>query len=273
MDVLIVGGGKGISQTVRALLDFRPKVIVSTLDSGGSTGRIRKILRVPAMGDIRRVLDVSSPNGIGRTMEKRIDGHALGNLVLAYFILEYGLEEAIRKYSSLVEAPISLAPLTHEPADLVALFEDGRVVFGEDPIDKYEGRIKKLWVEPRVNASGSAIAFAEEAEVLVIGPGSIYTSLLPHFLLPELRKKLAKIPLKIYVANAFNDAAPTKGFRLSDYLKVLEEFVEPDYILAASDGEVEIDIKSDRILSSRMLSGRKHDPEKLREAILSLLKR
>lgn len=269
--IVALGGGKGLTSTLLALKEFGFEFggVVETTDSGSSTGKLRKMHNVPAMGDLRRVIDHLAGNELGMLMEKRVEGHAIGNLVLLQLIKERGMREAVRIYARFLGVRERIEPLFEEPADLVAMIQ-GRRIFGEEEIDRHTG-IERIWIEPDVEPNPHAVELVENAEVLILGPGSIFTSILPHLLVEEMRRAI-KGKKVIYVANVRNDLKSSEGFTLKDYLCVLKRFggIRPDFVIAQyPEKGVRIDapcIKADVARDNHF-----HDVKKLGEVLWRLL--
>ena len=267
-----LGGGKGLTSLLLALkhrnIEFG--AVVETTDSGGSTGRLRQMYNVPAMGDIRRVVDHLSESELGKALEKRVDGHAVGNLVLLQLMREDGFGEAVRKYREFLGVKSRIEPLFMEACDLVARTSSG-IVFGEEAIDEHSG-ISEMWIEPEVEANPDAVELVESADAVVLGPGSIFTSVMPHLLAGEMRNAVRRAPLIVYVAGISNDLKSTENFRLSDYLRALEQVggIKPDRVVA-QDPPRGIEIDSECIRADVAKDDHFHDPEKLGEVLWKLL--
>ncbi len=233
MVVAALGGGKGLEKLVQALklqdVDFA--AVVTTTDNGGSTGKLRRKLGIPAVGDLRRVIDALSPMGFAYTvMEARNTGHPPGNLILAELTLKYGIERAARLYRRLLRVKEAVVPAVVNSCNLVAV-ADGRLVFGEEKIAETEG-IEKLWIEPDPVPARYALKELKKASVAVLGPGSFFTSILPHLAVEELKELLAEVPL-IFVMPLSMKEKSVRRFTLDDYLKWFESFgVMPHAVIA-----------------------------------------
>lgn len=269
-----MGGGKGLSRTLLALkknkMDFG--AVVETTDNGGSTGKLRREFNVPAMGDIRRVVDTVSESPFAESMEYRFNGHAVGNLVLLKLMKLHGFSSAVQIYRKAMGLDVPIEPLFEEACDLVAHFNGNQIV-GEVQVDATEGRIESMDLKPKLSPNPNAVDLIEEADALVVGPGSLFTSVLPHFLADEVRKAACSVPTKIYIVNILNDVSPVKGFKVSDYLKALEKIggFKPDHIVVQSPPKgVEVDVAS--CVGADLAEGKHwHSPEKLGEVLCQLL--
>ena len=242
-----IGGGKGLSQTLLALKrnSFEFGAVVETTDNGGSTGKLRQMFDVPAMGDIRRVVNTVSESPFADAMEYRFEGHAVGNLVLLNLMNLHGFSKAMQVYRKAMGLSNPVEPLFNRACDLVAEFEHGQV-FGEVQVDDTKGKIRKMWLDPKLPANPYAVELIEKADTVVVGPGSLFTSIIPHFLVEEVRKAVAKVPRKIYVMNITNDVAPVRDFKASNYLEALKTvggFSPDDVVVQHPTMGIDIDIQ------------------------------
>jgi len=269
--IVALGGGRGLSSTVLALklagLDFG--AVVATTDNGGSTGRLRRMYGIPAVGDLRRIIDVLSP--FGEIMEKRIEGHALGNLVLFQLVMENRLVEAVEKYRKAMGVENRVEPSLVNACDLAARI-DGKEIVGEEQIDNSVGFVEDMWVEPKGEVNERAVELVENADYVILGPGSIFTSILPHLLVEEIRKAVREANT-IYIANISNDSRIVENFCLSDYLEVLKRLgrIKPEVVIAQKP-EMGIEIDVNCLTDDVARDDHFHDPAKLKAAILKVLK-
>lgn len=272
--IIGVGGGKGLSQTALALkkngFDFG--AVVGTTDNGGSTGKLRDEFKVPAMGDIRRVVDTVSEFPFTDAMESRFDGHALGNLVLLKLMTVHGFSKAMQIYRKAMGLSEPIEPLFNDSCDLIASFEHGDVL-GEVQIDATKGTIKGMRLDKEIPPNPNAISLIEGAETVIVGPGSLFTSIMPHFLVKEIRDAISKVPNRIYIMNITNDVAPVFGFKASDYLNILKKiggFVPTKIIAQKPPMGIEIDI--DCITADLAETNHLHSAEKLGEILCQILR-
>jgi uncharacterized cofD-like protein len=236
-NIVVIGGGTG---TFTALLGLKKypvnlTAIVGMSDSGGSTGRLRDELGVLPPGDVMRCLvALSSSSKLMRTlMDYRFDngklqGHKFGNLLLSALERMTGsFESAIETASTLLRIHGKVVPVTLDPVHLVAQVGE-RVVRGEEKIQttKLNGSLKKLWLEPSGRANPKALAAIREADVIVIGPGNFYASLVTNLLVPHIpeaiRKSRAK---KIFVCNLMTKVEHTKNYSVADYTAAIEKYL------------------------------------------------
>lgn len=241
--VVAIGGGHGLATTLRALRRYAGTItaVVSVADDGGSSGRLRELLGIPAPGDLRKclgaLLPASSP--LGRALEHRFEagelaGHAFGNLLLAALAATTGdfvagVEEAAR----LLGAVGRVYPATCTPVVLRATAEDGEV---EGQVRVMAARrIRRLALVPADAPSPAPVLEAlRAADQVVIGPGSLYTSVLAALLPEQLRRALEESSAqKVYVANLREQVAETEGYDVAAHLEaLLAHGVRPDVVLA-----------------------------------------
>lgn len=265
--IVAIGGGTGLSVLLRGLKEHSANLtaVVSVADDGGSTGRLRDQLGIPAVGDIRNCLVAlaETETAMGELLQYRfgdddgsLAGHAVGNLLIAAMnaIDDGDFEAAVREMNRVLAVRGNVAPATGTPLTLRARLRDGTEVAGQSRIMRESG-IERVWLEPRdVRAGRDALAAIAAADLVVIGPGSLYTSVLATVLVPELRAALAATPApRVYVANTATQAGETEGYDLADHVEALvahgiAELI--DVVLANSnpgadvpDGELGVPVK------------------------------
>lgn len=235
--IVAIGGGTGLSTLLRGLKEYSDNItaIVTVADDGGSSGRLRQELGVLPPGDIRNCITALAREERLLTElfsfrfpgERGLGGHSFGNLFLAAMTgISGDLVHAIERSSKVLAVRGRVLPATMSQMTLYARFVDGAVVEGESNITAARRPIVDLWCEPgHPMALPDALKAIEEADAIVLGPGSLYTSLVPHLLIPGLREALvaSKAP-RIYVCNVMTQPGETDGFKASDHVKVLQRF-------------------------------------------------
>src|SRR5690349_21139789 len=252
LNVVALGGGTGLSTLRRGLTHLvaprhdpfptlkRPiadlAAIVTVTDDGGSSGRLRRDNRILPPGDIRNCMVALSQDEalLSRLFQYRFHagrglvGHNFGNLLLAALTHVTGdFTEAIRVSSKVLAIRGRIFPSTLSNVHLVATLENGRTVHGETRITASTVPIKKLKLSSRgVRALPLAIEAIKEADLILLGPGSLYTSILPNLLIPEIANAIAKSRApRVYIANLMTQPGETAGYALADHLRAIQKHV------------------------------------------------
>lgn len=281
--VVAVGGGHGLAATLRAVRRFAGQVtaVVSVADDGGSTGRLRAIRERPAPGDLRKCLVALAGNEtlLTRTLDHRfaegdLRGHALGNLLIAALEEESGdLVAAVDQVAALVGAVGRVLPATNQSVQLVGETESGDVIRGQVEVMSTEG-IVRVGLEPAdAPAPADAIAALRAAELIVLGPGSLFTSVLAAVSVPAVLAALAERSDRcVYVCNLRAQPGETAGYRLADHEAALRRHgVTPRTVLFDPD-RWGADEAGERGIAARLSSdGATHDPELLAHALQCVL--
>ena len=223
---------------------------------GGSTGRLRQEFGIPALGDIRRCLSaLAAPDAATELfrglMEYRFRGdaalgdHSLGNLVLAALVDKAGgLEEGIRTAAGLLGLQAAVVPVTLASTHLLGVLQDGAILEGEAAIDQRGAHavgVQRVLLDPQVDANPRAVEAICRADVVVLGPGDLYTSVIPNLLVRGIPEALrATQATRVFIGNLVTKPGETEGYRLSDFLRETLGYVdtaEPfDLVLADSVG-------------------------------------
>lgn len=283
MRFVAVGGGHGTAVSLRALRLLGDEVtgVVSVADDGGSTGRLRAMLDVAAVGDLRKCLGaLADPdNPLTRSFEHRfgvgeLAGHTVGNLLLVGLIDATGdLEESVRAVAEVMGVAGLILPASSEGVVLVASTEEGPTR-GQTRVAS-SSTIRRLSVEPAdAAATPSAVAAIEDADVVVIGPGSLFTSVLAACVIPGITRALARTTARrIYVANLHPQLPETQGFTLQDHVDaLLRHGVTPDVVLVDRRGDFADDPCTLPVVREDLSrdDGLVHDVQKLARAVLAL---
>lgn len=245
--VVALGGGHGLSASLRALrrITNRLTAVVGVADDGGSSGRLRAEFGVLPPGDLRMALAaLCGDDSWGRTWEKvvqhrfpgagELGGHALGNLLItALWQSTHDAVEGLDWVGALLEAQGRVLPLSVTPLDIVARihghnpnFPDDVVqVRGQVEVATTEGRVVDVWIEPvDAPACPEALSAIASADAVVLGPGSWFTSVMPHLLIPAQREAIVGTSAtRILVVNLLPQVGETSGFQPHEYVQVLRE--------------------------------------------------
>ncbi len=246
--IVALGGGTGLSTLLRGLKKITGNLtaVVAVTDDGGSSGRIREVFNVPAPGDLRNCLVALAPEEqrLSELFSYRFEeggelaGHSVGNILMtAMADIHGGFPEAIRASSEVLATQGEVLPALLGTPELRAEMTDGSEYVGESDIAETEKQIETLTIEPRpLRSNPEAISAIADAGMIVVGPGSLYTSILTNFLEPDLCAALnsASAPL-VYICNLMTQPGETDGFSVSDHLQVFKEIppepVEFDHLL------------------------------------------
>lgn len=282
--VVAIGGGHGLGRMLAALKVFGSNAtgIVTTTDNGGSTGRIRHCQGGIAWGDTRNCINqlITEASISSMMFEYRfkgageLNGHNLGNLMLtALDNLSVRPLDAINLIRNMLKVEVNILPMSEHPSDLAALAVDGKWVTGETSVDEMTQDLRCLGLVPEVPATKEAITAIEDADCVILGPGSFLTSVMPPLLLPELGKAIAlnsKATL-IFVDNLSPEFGPAGRMSLTKKLEWCERACQGRKIDVVLGHHPQPDLESRWNIVTRDLASAnrdwRHDRQKLRLAI------
>lgn len=251
--VVTIGGGTGLAVLLEGLKEYTSNItaIVTVADDGGSSGRLRQQFDILPPGDIRNCLvALADASTLMRDLFQfrfaagsELSGHNFGNLFITVMTQLTGdFEKAIKETSKVLALRGQVIPSTLNNVVLVAEYQDGSTAVGEDKIPKAHMPIKRVNLEPKDSqGTPEAIKAIEEAQIIVLGPGSLYTSIIPNLLIKDISDALVKSQaIKVYVCNAMTQAGETDGYRASNHIKGLIAHSHPrvlDYCIL-NTGEI-----------------------------------
>jgi uncharacterized cofD-like protein len=237
--VVIIGGGTGLPVLLRGLKKYPVDItaIVTVADDGGSSGRLRDELDIPAPGDIRNVLAaLSDVEPLVEQMfqhrfasSNELTGHSLGNLIIAAMTSITGdFVHAIQEMSKVLNVRGKVLPAANQSVVLKAEMEDGSIVAGESKIPYSNKKIKRVFLSPdKIKPLHETIQEIRQADLIVIGPGSLYTSILPNLLVPGLGEEVCKSKAKkVYICNLMTQAGETLDYTASDHVKAIYDHMD-----------------------------------------------
>jgi len=306
--VVAIGGGTGLSALLRGLKELTSNItaVVTVADDGGSSGKLRTELGIAPMGDIRqciaaladsepamaRLLSYRFP--LGDEIDSSYRGHAFGNLLIAALTATTGdFEEGVRQSNRVLAVRGSVVPVAGQPVNLHAALIDGSVIDGQSEIGRARG-IRRVWISPDdVKPSAEAMEAIAAADLIVIGPGSLYTSLLPPLLVPGIHDALMRASApRLFVCNVATQVGETEEFTLTDHLDALSSHGMADVIDAVLVNDnlkarqpanypaapVRIDVPPNRKSGPHIIArdvvdndnAHRHDPRKLAAVLLAL---
>ncbi|NLS45132.1 MAG: YvcK family protein [Firmicutes bacterium] len=310
--IVVIGGGTGLATLLRGLKEYTGNLtaIVTVADDGGSSGRLRKEMGVLPPGDIRNCL-VALANSeplMASLFEYRfpegapmgLEGHTFGNLFIATMSAITGdFEEAVKESSRVLAVRGQVLPSTLENVVLTARCQGGNIVHGESTIGKSETRIEKVFLQPEnPRALPEALDSIAEADAIILGPGSLYTSVIPNLLVEEIAGAIRKSKApKIYVCNVMTQPGETDSFTAADHVKAIMDHAGKqivDYVLVNSgkvpmklaekysrEGAYPVDVDKEnlstleiKVIEKDLISNldyARHDPLRLAEAVLRII--
>lgn len=313
--IVVIGGGTGTYTVLSGLKSHTVDLtaVVSMADDGGSTGKLREEFGVLPPGDIRRALIALSSHPDKfladlfsyRFREGCVSGHNFGNLILTALERVTGsFEGAIAAASKLLDVRGSVVPVTLSNVRLYAELENGQIIKGEANIDipKHDGslKIRRVWLKPRARANPQAIHAIKEADMIVIGPGDVFTSIIPNILVNGIRTAICKSRAKkVYITNLTTKYGETHRFSAQNFLSVFDRYLgrgvidfivvnteKPsvsvlrryhnkradwvDYkeLIKEKSGKRPIIIKAKLLRTGNLI---RHDPQKLAKALIDIL--
>ena len=256
--IVCIGGGTGLSILLRGLKEYSDNIsaIVTVADDGGSSGRLRRDMGVIPPGDLRnciaaladaeplmtRLFQYRFPDGSGDGLE----GHSFGNLfIVAMSGVTGSMEDALNETGRVLAVRGRIIPSTLEDIRLAARTHDGRVIRGESAITAADTRIRLLTLEPaHPRAHPDAVNAVRNADIIVVGPGSLYTSVLPNLIVPDLRIAFQESSaLKMYVSNVATQRGETDHYSVQDHIGSISDHIGGmpfDYVIANNNASARL---------------------------------
>lgn len=237
--IVAIGGGTGLSTLLRGLKQYSSNItaIVTVADDGGSSGRLRREMGILPPGDIRNCIAALADEEklLTELFQYRfhagdgLSGHSFGNLFISAMTEITGdLEQAIDASAKVLAIRGKVLPATLTDVSLWAKLADGRIIEGESKITEAMGQIHQIGCHPADPvALPAALAAIKEADYIIIGPGSLYTSIIPNLLVPAIRQALAQVTVpRVYVCNIMTQPGETDNYSVADHLRAIEGVCE-----------------------------------------------
>lgn len=272
--IVIFGGGSGLSQLLKGLKLFPIEItaVVTVADNGASTGRLRKELNIPAVGDVSKVMlsmanidqDVMDLMNYRFTKSKTLGNHSVKNLLLTALLdLKGSFDSAIPTLADLLDIKGTVLPLTEDSINLVGITEDGKKIYGEEQITKCAKKIDYVMYDKDFTVNPKVYDALKSADLIIFSSGSLLTSIVPHLIDKTLVKAIndAKAP-KMYVCNLFTQPGETDDFTVYDHIKYLEKYL--------GENKVNVVIANNTIMSSKLAT--KYASEELKDPVIFDLK-
>lgn len=248
--IVVLGGGTGLSYLLRGLKEFPVDItaVITVSDNGRSTGKLRKEFNTPAVGDIRRVITSLSgiDDPIKKMMEYRfktssdLDGHAVGNLILTSMLdITGSLKESIACLSKLLDVKHKVLPISEDSSlTLMGKTKEGKIIEGEEQITRAHHYFEKIYYKKEPKVLKEVIKAIEESDLIIFSMGSLYTSILPNIICKQVKQALNKSTSPImYLCNAMTQPGETDNYKVSDHVKLLNEYLDErkiDVVIASN---------------------------------------
>lgn len=250
-NVVVLGGGTGMSHLLSGLKLFPVSVtaVISVADNGRSTGVLKRELSIPAVGDIGKVMltMANEKDDLVNLMSYRfknpsLENHPIRNILLAALIEQKGnLTDAIDFMCNLLNIKGRILPVTEEKVELVGTMDDGSKILGEENITKSDKKIIELGYDRDFNVNKEVVKSIKNADLVIISPGSLYTSIMPHLIIPEISDAINNSKAKkMYVSNIFTQPGETDDFKVSDHIKALEKYINHIDVVIANSKDIPI---------------------------------
>ena len=246
--ITVIGGGTGIPVILNSLRHEEVDItaIVTVADDGGSSGTLRSVTQLTPPGDLRNVLVAMSdmPKFYEKVFQYRFDetdgalaGHPLGNLIISGIAeMQGSTYNAMQLLTKFFHVTGKIYPASENPLTLHAVFKDGHEVIGESHIADYKGMIDHVYVTNTYNneeptASRKVVDAIMDSDMIVLGPGSLFTSILPNLVIPEIKQALLETSAEVsYVCNIMTQYGETEHFTDADHVEVLNRHLDKDVI-------------------------------------------
>lgn len=268
--IVIFGGGSGLSQLLKGIKLFPVEItaVVSVADNGSSTGRLRKELNIPAVGDITKVMlsmsnvdkDVKDLMDYRFTKSKSLGNHSVKNLLLTALLdLKGSLDSAIPVLGDILDLKGTVLPLTEDSVNLVGITIDGKRVIGEEQVTKCAKKIDYVTYDKKINVNKKVINAINNADLIIFSSGSLLTSITPHLIDKDLVNVINNAKAdKMYICNLFTQPGETDDFTVKNHIDFLEKYL--------GKGSIDVVVANNAIISSKLAS--KYADEEQKDPVL-----
>ena len=235
--VVIFGGGSGMSQLLKGMIQFPMDItaVVSMSDNGTSTGRLREEFSIPAVGDITKVLMAMSTESKGVkelfnyrfSNDSSIGNHSIKNLIMTALLEMKGdFAHSLPILCDLLDVKGKLLPITEDNVDLIGITKEGYEIIGEAEITESKREIVDLKYSKKVKVTPKVLEEIKKADLIIFSSGSLLTSISPHIIIPEIQEAVRNSKArKMYICNMLTQPGETDGFKVSDHIKYLEKYL------------------------------------------------
>jgi len=308
--IVVIGGGTGLATMLRGLKKYSNKIsaIVTVMDDGASSGEIRQEFDILPPGDIRKCISALAYDEklISEIFEYRFDkdkktlgGHTLGNVWITALTDHFGsFEKAIEVTSEIFQTAGAVLPATLDDAKIKIEYENKKILVGEHYLDEVLDKISQISFNTEVHGYDKAVEAITQADLIIVGPGSLYGSLIPNLIIDEIKDAIIdnKKAVKVLIANCSTERTQTRNYSIDDHIRAIYDHTKSklfDYclvnnkILRRSKDEAKIGEVNNITTSKRMIDGVRiiraniindtnplyHDPKKLAKSIIGLYNR
>lgn len=268
--VVIFGGGSGLSQLLKGLKLFPIEItaVVTVADNGASSGRLRKELKIPAVGDVSKVMlsmanvsdDLIDLMNYRFVKSKTLGNHSVKNLLLTALLdMKGSFDKAIPVLADIPDLKGTVLPLTEDSINLVGITTDGKKIYGEEQITKCASKIDYVEYDKEFTVNPKVFAAIKSADLIIFSSGSLLTSIIPHLIDKTLVKAIngAASP-KMYICNLFTQPGETDDFSVYDHVAYLEKYL--------GQGNLDVVIANNTIMSSKLAS--RYASEELKDPVI-----
>lgn len=267
--IVILGGGTGLSFVLKGLKEFPVDItaVITVSDDGKSTGRLREEFSIPAVGDIRKVLTSLStlPEELTDFMAYRFDtysdlnGHPIGNLILTGLLQKtHNLKNSIQYLSELLQVKHTVLPLSEDYLTLMGKTLDGKIIEGEAEVTHAHEKYEYLYYKENPHVLPEVIDSINNADLIILSMGSLYTSLLPHLVCKDVVNAIKNTSAKVmYICNAMTQPGETDDFGVNDHVRIIEKYL--------GENSVDVVIASNTKIEQRLLE--KYETEEQKDQV------
>ncbi len=268
--VVIFGGGSGLSQLLKGLKLFPIEItaVVTVADNGASSGRLRKELKIPAVGDVSKVMlsmanvsdDLIDLMNYRFVKSKTLGNHSVKNLLLTALLdMKGSFDKAIPVLADILDLKGTVLPLTEDSINLVGITTDDKKIYGEEQITKCASKIDYVEYDKEFTVNPKVFSAVKSADLIIFSSGSLLTSIIPHLIDKELVNAInkAKAP-KMYVCNLFTQPGETDDFSVYDHVAYLEKYL--------GKNSLDVVIANNTIMSSKLAS--RYASEELKDPVI-----
>ena len=268
--VVIFGGGSGLSQLLKGLKLFPIEItaVVTVADNGASSGRLRKELKIPAVGDVSKVMlsmanvsdDLIDLMNYRFVKSKTLGNHSVKNLLLTALLdMKGSFDKAIPVLADILDLKGTVLPLTEDSINLVGITIDGKKIYGEEQITKCANKIDYVEYDKKFTVNPKVFSAIKNADLIIFSSGSLLTSIIPHLIDKELVDAINKAASpKMYVCNLFTQPGETDDFSVYDHVAYLEKYL--------GKNSLDVVIANNTIMSSKLAS--KYASEELKDPVI-----